>query len=94
METRVSLYVVIDNESCKATIRSNVSIWDDAELKYNASSAVLDSMERPVELEHSVLPYTVAVLRNSSDQVVAHLLDRIAAGETLTLHEVHHTPMM
>lgn len=93
METRVSLYVTIDNETSKATVRSNVSVWDDASLKYNASTYVEETVERPVQLEESVYPYTVAVIRNASDRLVAELLERIARGEKLTMHEVYFSPM-
>lgn len=92
METRVSLYVTIDNETCKATVRANVSMWDGAILKQNTVGYEHQTMERPAELDHSVYPYMVAVLRNASDTFVAHMLDKIAAGEILMLHEVKSNP--
>jgi hypothetical protein len=93
MEIRVSLYVTINNETGSAVLRSHVSIWDDAELKYNAVTYQEPTAERPAQLGESMYPYAVAVIRNASDRFVADLLDRIARGEEVKLHEINFSPL-
>lgn len=89
METRTTLIIKVDDETGHAQLRVTVSKWDDTELRYNAGTYCGDTIAPPISIDQSTYPYAIALLRDHTDRVVAVLLERMARGEVLLMHEVN-----
>lgn len=88
METYISMYMKIDDETGNGTLSATVSKWNGDKLLHNGRAYEAQTTVAPIALDQSIYPYLVAALRNASDIVVSHLLEKISQGEVLLMREV------
>lgn len=87
MESRVSMTIKIDDATGKAFLAVYVGKWTGSDLIWNGVPYREETIEQPIPIDQSALPYLVSILRNHADRIVADLLSRIARGETFLMHE-------
>lgn len=88
METRISLAITVPDDSACAQVALFIGRWDGPDIKYASTPYRGEVGIIPLDPDHSVYPYAVTALRESTDRCIAELLEHIARGKELLMLKV------
>lgn len=90
METRLSLTIIVAEETIFGECRLAVSVWDDSKLVKNVGVYKAPAVVQTLDTEANVIPWAIAVLRDSADRVIADMLEKFSKGEEKLMHDVNY----
>lgn len=85
METRLNVTVVVDEGTIHGDIRIGVHQWEDGKLVNVCTVIKKKTLVPPIDPEKSVVPWAIAVLRDTCDIAVADLLEKMNLGEGILM---------
>jgi hypothetical protein len=87
MDTRLMVNVVLPADTIYGTVTITVSKWNEGKLTLNSTPYRAPFIARPLEDKENVIPWTIAAIREAMDNAVAKLLDDMAEGKEIVMHE-------
>lgn len=87
METRISLSVTIPEDAIYGKAVLYVGLWQDNVLLHASKPYEDVAVCQPAGVLTPIYPYAVAAIRDAADRAIAAMLEHIAKGEVLLMHE-------
>ena len=87
METRISLGIVVADDTILGMATVYVGRWEGSKLIACAKPYKKEVIIAPLDMGTSVYPYAIATIRDAADRVIASMLEAMSAGEVLLMHQ-------